>query len=95
MLSVIFSLGQGRYLFNNAYFWASQEERKHLNKNRESKQSHCRQSGFAFRVIGISLLVFTIYIAADWTWVYAAFWVFFIISLIYAVVSSIYSRRHG
>lgn len=83
------------YLFNNAYFWASQEERKQLDKNKESKKPHYRQSGLAFMFIGISLLVFSIYIATDWTWIHVIFWVSVIITVIYAVVSSIHPERHG
>ena len=83
------------YLFNNAYFWASQEERKQMDKNKENKKHHYRQSGFAFMFIGISFLVFAIYIATDWTWMYIAFWMFVIITVVYAVVSSIQIERHG
>lgn len=83
------------YLFNNAYFWASQEERKQMDKNKERKKTHYRQSGFTFIFIGISLLVFAIYIATDWTWMHITFWAFVIITVVYAVVSSIQIGRHG
>lgn len=42
------------YLFNNAYFWASREERKRMDENKESKGPHYRQSGFAFCSSGFS-----------------------------------------
>ena len=44
------------YLFNNAYFWASQKERKQMDEDKESKKPHYRQSGFAFMLIGFIFL---------------------------------------
>lgn len=81
-------------LFNNAYFWASQEERGQMDENRERKKPYYRQSGFAFMLVGISLLAFAVYIATDWTWMYIAFWVFAAIAVVYAVVSSVQIERH-
>lgn len=82
------------YLFNNAYFWASQEEREQMDKSKDSKKPHYRQSGFAFMFIGIFCLAFTIYIVTDWIWMYFAFWVLVIIAVVYAVVSSVQNERH-
>ena len=85
--------GKG-YLFNNAYFWASQEERKQMDENKESKKPYYRQSGFAFMSIGFAFLAYAVYIATDWAFLHIAFWVFVSIAVVYAVVSSIQNKRH-
>lgn len=81
-------------LFNNAYLWASQEERKRMDENKESKRPYYRQSGFVFMLIGIICLIFAAYIAVGWTWMYIAFWILIIIAVVYAVVSSVKIERH-
>lgn len=85
--------GKG-YLFNNAYFWASQEERKQMDKNKESKKPYYRQSGFAFMLIGLIFLIFAVYIVTDCMWIYIVLWTFVIIAVAYAVVSSVQIKRH-
>ncbi|MCI9120121.1 MAG: DUF3784 domain-containing protein [Oscillibacter sp.] len=82
------------YLFNNAYIWASKQERKQMDENKESKTLYYRQSGFAFILIGFIFLAYAVYIAADWMWMYVAFWVLVLIAVSYAVVSSIQNERH-
>ena len=76
-------------LFNNAYFWASQEERKQMDKNKESKKTYYRQSGFAFMLVGLIFLIFAVYIVTNWIWMYIVLWAFIILAVVYAVVSSI------
>ena len=83
------------FLFNNAYIWASQEERKLMDKDKESKRLYYRQSGFTFALIGIIFLIFAVYLVADWIWMYVAFWVSVIIAVAYAVVSSIKIERQN
>lgn len=82
------------YLFNNAYFWASQEERERMDEEKESKRPYYRQSGFASMLIGISFLIFAAYIATDWIWMYVIFWMSVVIAVVYAVVSSVKLERH-
>ena len=77
------------YLFNNAYIWASKEERRKMNENKESKKPHYRQSGFAFMLIGIIFLVLAACFATGWKWMYAVFALTVIITVVYAVVSSV------
>ena len=77
------------YLFNNAYFWASKEERRRMDENKESKKPHYRQSGFAFLLLGISCLVLATYVATGWKWLYAVFILAVIIAVVYAVISSV------
>ena len=82
------------YLFHNAYFWASQEERKWMDENKESKRLYYRQSGVAFMFIGIICLMGAVYILTDWIWMFAAFWISVIAAVVYAIVSSIQIERH-
>lgn len=82
------------YLFNNAYFWASQEERKRMDESKESKRPHYRQSGFAFLFIGIICLMGAVYILTNWIWILVAFWISVIIAVVYAIVSAVQIERH-
>ena len=77
------------YLFNNAYIWASQEERKQMDEHKECKKPHYRQSAFTFMFIGFIFLTYASYIATDWIWMYVAFGALVLIAVSYAVVSSI------
>lgn len=77
------------YLFNNAYFWANQEDRQRMDKNKERKKPHYRQSGFAFMLIGILCLIFAAYIATDWIWLLFVFGLVLIAAIVYAFVSSV------
>lgn len=88
-----FQFKEKGYLFNNTYFWASQEERKRMDDNRESKTPHYRQSGFAFMFIGFIFLAYAGYIATDWIWMSVAGWVLIIIAVVYAIVSSVQIER--
>ena len=81
------------YLLNNAYFWASQEERKRMDKNKESKKPHYRQSGFAFLFIGLLFLIEAVHIATGWIWMLAVLILAVIIAVVYAVVSSVLIER--
>ena len=82
------------YLFNNAYIWASKQERKQMDENKERKTPYYRQSGFAFIFIGFIFLTYASYIATDWMWMNVAFWALVLIAVSYAVVSSIQNERH-
>ena len=82
------------FLFNNAYLYASQEERKQMDENKERKKPYYRQSGFAFMFIGMAILVGVIYIVTDLILMYIACWAFIIIAVIYAIVSSIQVETH-
>ena len=81
------------YLFNNAYFWASQEERKRMDENKESKRPHYRQSGFAFLLIGLLFLIAAVHIATGWRWMFAVLILAVITAVVCAVVSSVLIER--
>ena len=76
-------------LFNNAYFWASKEERRRMDENKESKKPHYRQSSVVFLLLGISFLAIAVYFATGWKWMYGVFGLVVIIAVVYAVVSSV------
>ena len=80
--------GKG-YLFNNAYFWASKEERRRMDENKESTKPHYRQSAVVFLFLGISFLAIAAYFATGWKWMYVVFGLAVIIAVVYAVVSSV------
>lgn len=84
-----FQFKEKGYLFNNAYFWASKEARKRMDADKESKRLYYHQSGFVFMLIGIICLTVAFYIATDWIWMYVAFGISVIITVVYAVVSSV------
>ena len=81
------------YLLNNAYFWASPEAREQMDKNKESKRPYYRQAGAAFMLAGILFLIEVVHIAAGWIWVLAAFILAVIVTVVYAVVSSVRIER--
>ena len=88
-----FQFKEKEYLFNNAYFWASQKERKRMDENKESKRPHYRQSGFAFMFIGFIFLTYAGNIATDWIWMSTASWAFVVIAVVCAIVSSVQNER--
>ena len=81
------------YLFNNAYFWASREERKEMDKHMECKKTYYRQSGFVFLLIGLFFLTLAVILLTDWMWLYIIFGALVIIALIYALISSVQIER--
>ena len=80
--------GKG-YLFNNAYLWASPEERKRMDQDHGAKSPYYRQSGFAFLLIGVTCLLLAVYFATGWLWVFAVAGLSVVIMVIYAVASSV------
>ena len=82
------------YLLNNTYIWASKQERKQMDENKERKTRYYHQSGFAFMFIGFILLAYAVHIATDWIWMYKAFLVLVSIAVSYVVLSSIQNERH-
>lgn len=81
------------YLLNNAYLWASKEERRRMDEEPARKRPHYRQSGFVFLFLAFGFLALAIYSATDWVWPYMVFWAFMAIAAIYAVISSIQIQR--
>ena len=89
-----FQFREKGYPFNNAYCWDSQEERRRMDENKESKSPYYRQSGFSFMFIGIIFLIYAIHIITHWIWMLVALVLIIIIAVLYAVISSIKIEQH-
>ncbi|MCD4714813.1 MAG: DUF3784 domain-containing protein [Clostridiales bacterium] len=75
-------------LLNNAYIYASKEERKQMNK-----RPHYRQSAVVFVMIGIMFLFNAIEMFFKSGWLYYFSIGLIILLIIYAIVSSIMINR--
>ena len=77
-------------LFNNAYIYASKQEREKMNK-----KPYYRHSAIVFLLFGIVFLLLALAVLLE------AYWIFFvgvavvIITLIYAIVSSITIEKNN
>lgn len=79
-----FQFKEKGFLFNNAYLYASKQERETMNK-----KPHYRQSGIVFLLIGIIFLFNAIEIIIDSGWLFWGSMLFVAISIVYAIISSI------
>lgn len=71
-------------LLNNAWLYASEEERSTMDK-----KPHYRQSGIVFALIGTIFTLDAVWIATGFKWMSYFFILIIAIIIIYAVVSSI------
>ena len=71
-------------LFNNAYIYASKQEREKMNK-----KPYYRQSAIVFLLLGIVFLLLALAVLLEAYWIYFVGVAVVIITLIYAIVSSI------
>lgn len=76
------------FLFNNAYIYASKQERKTMDK-----KPHYKQSGIVFVLIGIIFLINAIDIILQTGWLFYLVIGVAIIAIIYAIVSSVMIER--
>lgn len=72
------------FLFNNAYLFASKEEREEMDK-----KSHYRQSAVIFLLIGIIFLLNTVQMIFNIGWLFYAVLAVTIAAVIYAVISTV------
>ena len=72
------------FLFNNAYIYASEHERKVMDK-----KPHYRQSGTVFLMIGISFAITAVDTILKTGWLLYMVPVIAVITIIYAIVSSV------
>ena len=72
------------FLFNNAYIYASKQEREKMNK-----KPHYRQSAIVFLLLGLSFLLNAISVLLKVNWVFYIGIAVVILTLVYAIVSSI------
>ena len=89
-----FQFQERGFLFNNAYIWASKKERENMDRTKELKSPHYRQSATVFLLFGIAFIFDSLYIFLDQKWMNIIFWILMCITLIYAVVSSIKMALH-
>lgn len=72
------------FLFNNAYIFASENEREKMDK-----KPHYRQSGIVFLLIGVMFLLMAIEFIVKAKWIWIAEGITAAAVLIYAIVSSV------
>ena len=78
------------FLFNNAYIYASKQEREKMNK-----KPHYRQSAIVFLLLGIVLLLLALTVLLEAYWISFVGVAVVIITLIYAIVSSITIEKNN
>lgn len=87
VLSYVFAYRQWKekgFLLNNAYLYASKEERMHMDK-----KPYYRQSGVTFFLVGTINLINVIQIITQWNRLFYLVILVAITTIIYAVFSSI------
>ena len=83
-----FQFKEKGFLFNNAYLYASKEERSKMNK-----KPYYRQSAIAFSLFGIIFLVIAVAIFKGLNWLFPVVTVFATLVAVYAIISSIAIER--
>ena len=78
------------FLFNNAYIYASKQEREKMNK-----KPYYRQSAIVFLLLGIVFLLLALAVLLEVYWIYFVGVSVVIITLIYAIVSSITIEKNN
>ena len=72
------------YLLNNAYIYASQQERETMDK-----KPHYRQSGIVFLLIGMIFLINAADLILQTDWMFYFVIVYMVLAVVYAVISSV------
>ena len=78
------------FLFNNVYIYASKQERETMNK-----KPHYRQSAIVFLLIALIFLLNGLSILLKTDWIFYISVAVMIITLIYAIVSSITIEKNN
>lgn len=86
----VFSFREKGILLNNAWFYASKEERRTMDK-----RPHYRQSGVVFCFIGTIFALYAVRVMTGWSWVFYLFLADIAAVILYAVVSSIWIEKRG
>ncbi len=76
------------FLFNNAYIYASKQERETMDK-----KPHYRQSAVVFLMIGIIFLLNGVSVLLSANWIFILVIVIAVIAIVYAITSSISIER--
>ena len=77
------------FLFNNAYIYASKQERENM-----IKKPHYKQSGVVFLLIGIIFLINAIDMILQTGWLFYLVIGIAIIAIMYAIVSSVMIEKN-
>ncbi len=71
------------FLFNNAYIWASEQEREQMNK-----KPYYRQTAIVFLIVALIFLCFAIELILEAYWMYIITIALSIVAVVYAIVST-------
>jgi len=77
------------FLFNNAYIYASKQEREVMDK-----KPHYRQSGIVFLMIGIVFVINAVDMILKTGWLFYIVIVIAVIAIIYAIASSVIIEKN-
>ena len=78
------------FLFNNAYIYASKQEREKMNK-----KPYYRQSAIVFLLLGLLFSLIALAVLLEANWICYVGIALVIITLIYAIVSSIIIEKNN
>lgn len=78
------------FLFNNAYIYASKQEREKMNK-----KPHYRQSAIVFLLLGLLFLLIALAVLLEANWISYVGIALVIVTLIYAIVSSVIIEKNN
>lgn len=84
----ILSFMQKGFMFNNAYIYATKEERENMNK-----RPYYRQTAITFLLIGIIFLLLGINIFLKISWLSYVTIMLAVVTLIYSIVSTVKIER--
>ena len=79
-----FQFNEKGFLFNNAYIYASKQERENMDK-----RPHYMQSGVVFALIGSIFSINAIDMLLQTGWLFYLVIVIVIVTIVYAIVSSV------
>ena len=79
-----FQFKERGFLLNNAYLFASEQERKTMDK-----KPHYQQSGITFGMLGVIFLLIALEMLLRTGWLYYIVWTVAFIVIVYAIASSI------
>ena len=88
VMSGLSFMGKG-FLFNNAYIYASKEEREKMDK-----KPYYRQSATVFLLIGLIFLLNGFRVIFESDWIFYAVIAVVIIAIVYAIVSSVLIEKN-
>lgn len=77
------------FLFNNAYIYASKQEREVMDK-----RPYYKQSGIVFFLLGIIFLIDAVDAVLQTGWLFYVFVVVSVMTIIYAIISAIIIEKN-